>query len=88
MTKKIRQFLSKYDSYPQTIYDPGGIICSQGAKCFNTPNLYTTDIVNEYNNTYHRTIKRNPVDVKSKTFIDFNVENNYKDPNFENGDHV
>ena len=27
------------------------------------------DIVNEYNNTYHRTIKMKPVDVKDITFI-------------------
>ena len=29
------------------------------------------DIVNEYNNTYHRTIKMKPVDVKDNTYIDF-----------------
>ena len=29
------------------------------------------DIVNEYNNTYHRTIKMNPADVKDNTYIDF-----------------
>ena len=29
------------------------------------------DIVNEYNNTYHRTIKMKPVDVKNNTYIDF-----------------
>ena len=28
------------------------------------------DIVNEYNNTYHRTIKMKSVDVKDKTYID------------------
>ena len=28
------------------------------------------DIVNEYNNTYHRTIKMKPVDVKDNTYID------------------
>ena len=27
------------------------------------------DIVNEYNNTYHRTIKMKPVDVKDNTYI-------------------
>ena len=27
------------------------------------------DILNEYNNTYHRTIKRKPVDVKDNTYI-------------------
>ena len=29
------------------------------------------DIVNEYNNTYHRTIKMKPADVKDNTYIDF-----------------
>ena len=29
------------------------------------------DIVNEYNNTYHRTIKIKPADVKNNTYIDF-----------------
>ena len=43
-------------------------------------------IVNEYKNTY-RTIKTKTVDVKSSTFIDFNVENNDKDPKFEVSDH-
>ena len=29
------------------------------------------DIVNEYNNTYHKTIKMKPVNVKDNTYIDF-----------------
>ena len=32
------------------------------------------DIINKYSNTYHRTIKMKPVDVKSSTYIDFNIE--------------
>ena len=32
-------------------------------------------IVNEYNSTYHITIKTKPADVKVSTCIDFNVEN-------------
>ena len=46
------------------------------------------DIVNEYNNTYHRTIKMKPVDVTSSTYIDFNVEKSNKDPDFEVSDDV
>ena len=46
------------------------------------------DIVNEYNNTYHRTINMKPVSVKSCTYIDFKVENNDKGPKIEVGDHV
>ena len=46
------------------------------------------DIVNEYNNTYHRTIKIKPVDVKNNTYIDSSEEVNDKDPKFKFGDHV
>ena len=46
------------------------------------------DIVNEYNNTYHRTIKMKPVDVKDNTYIDFKKEVNDKNPKFKVGDHV
>ena len=37
-------------------------------------NVYTDkldDTVNEYNNTYHRTMKMNSADVKDNTYIDF-----------------
>ena len=40
------------------------------------------DIVGEYNNTYQRTIKIKPVDVKHNTYIDFNKEVNDKDSKF------
>ena len=30
------------------------------------------DTVNEYNNTYHRTIKMNFIDVESNIYIEFN----------------
>ena len=46
------------------------------------------DIVGEYNNTYHRTIKMKPVHVKDNTYIDFKKEVNDKDPKFKVGDHV
>ena len=46
------------------------------------------DIVGEYNNTYHRTIKVKPVDVKDNTYIDFKKEVNDKDPKFKVGDHI
>ena len=43
------------------------------------------DIVNEYDNTYHRTIKMKPVDVKIYIYIyiDSSNEVNDKDPNFK-----
>ena len=34
------------------------------------------DIVGEYNNIYHRTIKMKPVDVEDNTYIDFKKELN------------
>ena len=46
------------------------------------------DIVNEYNNTYHRTIKMKPVDVKDNTYIDIEKRVNDKDPKFKIGGHV
>ena len=61
------------------------------------------DIVNEYNHTYHRTIKMKPVDVNDNTYIDSmelhsteldsrdlhpGKEVNDKDPKFKVGDHV
>ena len=46
------------------------------------------NLVNEYKNTYHQTIKMKPVDVKDNTYIDFGKESNDKDPKFKVGDHV
>ena len=46
------------------------------------------DIVNENNNTYHRTIKMKPIEVKDNTYIDSIKEVNDKDPKFKVGDHV
>ena len=46
------------------------------------------DIVNENNNTYHRTIKMKPIDVKDNTYINIDKEVNDKDPKFKVGDHV
>ena len=39
-----------------------------------TKNVYIDkldDMVGEYNNTYHRTIKLKPIDVKDNMYIDF-----------------
>ena len=47
------------------------------------------DIVNKYNNAYHKTIKMKPVDVKDNTYIDSMVfYSNDKDPKFKVGNHV
>ena len=44
--------------------------------------------VTKYNNIYERTIKVKPVVVKSKTYINFNKENNYEAPKLKVGDYV
>ena len=41
------------------------------------------DIVNEYNNKYHRTIQMKPVDAKDNTYIDSVKAVNNKDPKFK-----
>ena len=46
------------------------------------------DDIGEYDNTYHRTIKMKPADVKDNAYIDFKKEVHDKDPKFEVGDHV
>ena len=46
------------------------------------------DIVNEYNDKYHRTIKMKPIDVKDNTHININIEVNDKKPKFKVDDHV
>ena len=46
------------------------------------------DIVNEYNNAYHSTIKMKPIDVKDNTYIKIDKEISDKGPKFKVGDHV
>ena len=46
------------------------------------------DIVNMYSNTYHRTIKMEPIDVKGNTYINTDKELNNKDTKFQVGDHL
>ena len=46
------------------------------------------DIVDKYNNTYHKTIKMKPIDVGDDSFAEYNNESNEKGPEFKIGDHV
>ena len=45
-------------------------------------------LVDEYNNTYHKTVKMKPIDVKSNSYAEYNVDSNEKDPKFKIGVHV
>ena len=45
-------------------------------------------IVNKYNNTYHKTIKMKPIDVKDNAYINFGKEVDDKGPKLKVGDHV
>ena len=46
------------------------------------------DIVDKYSNTYNKTIKMKPIDVKSDSFAEYNEDSNEKDPKFKVNDHV
>ena len=39
--------------------------------------------MDKYNNTYHNTIKIEPIDVKSNSNAEYNVDSNAKDPGFK-----
>ena len=54
-------------------------------------NVYIDNLdgtINECNNTYRWTVKIKPIDVKTSTYINFEVENNDKYTKFKVGDHV
>ena len=46
------------------------------------------EIVDEYNNTYHTTIKMKPIDVKDNKYMSTSKEVNNKDPKLKVGNHV
>ena len=46
------------------------------------------DVVDKYNNTYHKTIKMNLVDVKDDSFAEYNEKSSEKDPKFKVWDHI
>ena len=51
--------------------------------------IYKLDyIVNKYNDTYSRTIKMKPINVRDNTYINIDKEVNDKKPKFKVGDHV
>ena len=47
------------------------VVAERSIRTLNTKIYKLDDIVNEYNNTYHATIKIKPVDVKNDVYFDF-----------------
>ena len=46
------------------------------------------DIVDKYNNKFHRTIKMKPIEVTSDSSAEWNENSNEKDSKFKDGDRV
>ena len=46
------------------------------------------DVVDKYNNTFHRTIKMKLIDVTSDLYTEYNEDSNEKDPKFKFDDHA
>ena len=46
------------------------------------------DIVDKCNNTFQRTTKMKPIDVKPDTYAEYSVDSNEKDPKFKVSNHV
>ena len=92
-----RQYISIYSTYKEEKSVPAErFIRTLKNKIYKhmtaiSKNVYfdvLDEIVDEYNNTYHKIIKMKPLDVKSDSFAEYNEEANEKDPKFKVGDHV
>ena len=46
------------------------------------------DIVDKYNNTFHETIEIKPIDFKSDSYAEYNVDSDEKSPKFKVSDRV
>ena len=46
------------------------------------------EIVDKYNNKYHRTIKMKPIDARSGSYAEYSIDSNTKDAKFKIGDHI
>ena len=95
------KWLKDNDIEMYSIHNEGNVVAERFIKTLKTKiHKYMTsisksvyidkldDIVNEYNDEYHRTIKMKPVDVKDNTNISSIKEVNDEDPKFKVGDHV
>ena len=73
----IRTLKIKSDKHMTVVYDKKNVYIDK-----------LDDILNAYNNTYHKTIKMKPIKVIDSTYIDYIKEVNDKDPKFKVGDYV
>ena len=46
------------------------------------------DTVDKYSNRYHNTIKMKPIDVKSNSYAEYDVDSNEKNRKVQVGDHA
>ena len=86
--RSMKSWLEKHDIEMYSTYNEGKPVVAE--RVIRTKNVYIDkldDIVNEYNNTKHRTTKMKPINVKDNTYTDFGNEVN-DDPKFKVGDHV
>ena len=89
-----QSILKKSNRKPNKIWvDKGGEFYNNSFKYMTSisKNVYIDkldDIVNEYNNTYHRTIEIKPIIVKDNTYINIGKEVNDIDPKFKVGYHA
>ena len=95
--RSMKSYLEKYDIEMHSTHDEGKstvlkrLIRTLKSKIYKymtsvSKNVYIDkldDIVDEYNNTYHRTIKMKPVDVMSGNYNEYNVNSKDKIPNFK-----
>ena len=100
--RSMKSYLEKYDIEMHSTHDEGKstvlkrLIRTLKSKIYKymtavSKNVYIDkldDIVDEYNNTYHRTIKMKPVDVMSGNYNEYNVNSNDKNPKFQVGENI
>ena len=84
-----KRWLKDNDIEINSKYNEGrSVVAEKIYQNFKEQNFQMHDIVNEYNNTYHRAIKIKPVDIKSGNSVKYNVNSNDKGPKFQEGDYV
>ena len=88
----MKSWLQDYDIEMYSTHNEGkSVVPERFIGLSKSKNVYIdklADMINEYNNTSHSTIKMKSVNVNSSTYTEFDRQNNKKDPKFEVDDHV